>query len=373
MSDMLRMMVTTHMNATVRKAGARKPIDISLRIDVPADIVVANEAEAPTVLRTKHVEKGAAVVREYRGFDGRLFEPVRFGDRDSPVTAEQFGALLALQHEPDTWRSPFATVEEKFASPDSKKPVATRTLPHERDTGFREVVKDDRAERMAEVARASVGFLVVDGIVHRECMAPRWIVRETDKRKLSMVAETSPDWPSMDAFAIGRAAEAYAYLALKAKHLRTSSEIKLGAKDVDQAGLPLGDALALSGCSAEGEVPPSCNDAVAVAAAYGRALAVETAPFLGALPRPAVDPWIEARDVARQLGPFDEIEAGVVFAAADEFNEIMRETELNAADQKKRQEFLRKVVEPVRLRLTFEDVPQPTAVPDLGEIGEFTP
>ena len=51
----------------------------------------------------------------------------------------------------------------------------------------------------------------------------------------------------------------------------------------------------------------------------------------------------------------------------------MRETELNAADQKKRQEFLRKVVEPVRLRLTFEDVPQPTAVPDLGEIGEFTP
>ena len=372
MSDTLRMMVTTHMNATVRKAGARKAIDIALRIDVPADVLVASEAEAPTVLRTKHVEKGSAVVREYRGFDGRLFEPVRLAD-EAPVTAAQFGDLLAIRGEPDTWRSPFATGEEKFVSPDAKKPVATRNLPHERDAGFREVVKDDRAERMADVARAAAGFLVVDGIVHRECTAPRWVVRETDKRKLSMVAETNPDWPSMDSFAIGRAAEAYAYLALKTKHLRTSSEIKLGPKDVDEAGLPVGDALARSGCSVVGEVQPSCADAVAVAAAYGRALAIETAPFLGALPRPAVDPWIEARDVARALGPFDEIEAGVVFAAAEEFNEIMRETELNAADQKKRQEFLRKVVEPVRLRLSFEDVPQPAAVPDLGDLGGLNP
>lgn len=372
MSDLLRVMVTTHMNATVRKAGARKPIEISLRIDVPADVVVAAAEEAPTVLRTKHVEKGAAILREYRGFEGRLFEPVRLPN-DLAVTAGQFADLLALRGEPDAWRSPFATVEEKFVSPDAKKPVATRNLPHERDTGFREVVKDDRTERMAEVAKAAAGFLVVDGIVHRECMAPRWVIRETDKRKISMVAETSADWPSMDSFAIGRVAEAYAYLALKTKHLRTSPEIKLGAKDVDQAGLPIGDALALSGCSVEGEVAPSCNDAVAVAAAYGRALAVETAPFLGALPRPAVDPWIEARDVARQLGPFDEIEAGVVFAAAEEFNDIMRETELNPADQKKRHEFLRKVVEPVRLRLSFEDVPQPAAVPDLGDLGGLTP
>lgn len=369
MSDTVRMMVTTHMGAQVRKNGARKAIDISLRIDVPADIAVASAAEAPTVLRTKHVEKGAHVVREYRAFDGRLFEPVRDAG-GHPVGTDAFQRFLSLGQEASSWRSPFATSEEVLTSPNAKKPVSTRALPHEREAGFKEVLKDDRVTRMAEVARAAATFVVVDGVVHRECMAPRWVIRETDKRKLSMVAETSPTWPSMDAFSIGRTAEAYAYLAMKAKHLRTASEVKLGPKEVDGTGLPIGDALALSGCSAEGEVAPSCSDAVAVAAAYGRALAVETAPFLGALPRPAVDPWIEARDVAKALGPFDEVEAGVVFAAAEEFIDIMKEVDLNAADQKKRQEFVRKIVEPVRLRLSFEDVPQPSAVPDLGD---FTP
>jgi hypothetical protein len=369
MSDTVRMMVTTHMGAQVRKTGARKAIDISLRIDVPADIVSASSSEAPTVLRTKHVEKGAHVVREYRAFDGRLFEPVR-DDGDRPVGVDAFQQFLSLRQEASSWRSPFATSDEVLISPNAKKPVSTRALPHEREAGFKEVIKDDRVARMAEIARAAAAFVVVDGVVHRECMAPRWVIRETDKRKLSMVAETSPTWPSMDSFAIGRTAEAYAYLAMKAKHLRTTSEVKLGPKEVDEAGLPIGDALALSGCSVEGDVAPSCADTVAVAAAYGRALAVETAPFLGALPRPAVDPWIEARDVARNLGAFDEVEAGVVFAAAEEFVDIMRETDLNATDQKKRQEFIRKIVEPVRLRLSFEDVPQPAAVPDLGD---FTP
>lgn len=152
-----------------------------------------------------------------------------------------------------------------------------------------------------------------------------------------------------------------------------AAEVKLGPKEVDQTGLPIGDALSLSGCSVEGSVAPSCSDVAAVAAAYGRALAVETAPFLGALPRPAVDPWIEARDVAKALEPFDDVAAGVVFAAADEFNDIMREVDLNAADQKKRQDFLRKIVQPVAMRLSFEDVPQPSTVPDLGDIGDFTP
>lgn len=283
MSDTVRMMVTTHMGAQVRKTGARKAIDISLRIDVPADIAAAS-SEAPTVLRTKHVEKGGHVVREYRAFDGRLFEPVR-DDGDRPVGVEAFQQFLSSGRMP-SWRSPFATSDEVLISPNAKKPVSTRALPHEREAGFKEVLKDDRVKRMAEVARAAAAFVVVDGIVHRECMAPRWVIRETDKRKLSMVAETSPTWPSMDSFAIGRTAEAYAYLAMKAKHLRTTSEVKLGAKEVDGAGLPIGDALALSGCSVEGDVAPSCADAVAVAAAYGRALAVETAPFLGALPVP---------------------------------------------------------------------------------------
>jgi hypothetical protein len=369
MSDTVRMMVTTHMGAQVRRTGARKAIDISLRIEVPADIVSASSSEAPIVLRTKHVENRAHLVREYRAFDGRLFEPVRDAD-GHPVDTGAFQQLLWLVQEASSWRSPFATSDEVLISPNAKKPVSTRALPHERDAGFKEVLKDDRVARMAEIARAAAAFVVVDGIVHRECMAPRWVIRETDKRKLSMVAETSPTWPSMDSFAIGRTAEAYAYLAMKAKHLRTTSEVKLGAKEVDGAGLPIGDALALSGCSVEGDVAPSCADAVAVAAAYGRALAVETAPFLGALPRPAVDPWIEARDVAKALEPFDETAAGVVFAAAEEFVDLMRETDLNAADQKKRQEFVRKVVEPVRLRLSFEDVPQPAAIPDLGD---FTP
>lgn len=372
MSDTVRMMVATHMNAQVRKAGARKAIDISLRIDVPADIVVASTDEAPAVLRTTHVEKGAAVERQYRGFDGRLFEPVTAPD-GRPVDQARFQKFLGLEQEASDWRSPFATSDETLVSPNAKKPVATKALPHEREAGFKEVVKDDRVQRMAEVARAAAAFLVVDGVVHRECMAPRWVIRETDKRKLSMVAETSPTWPSMDSFAIDRPAEAYAYLAMKSKHLRTAPEFKLGPKEVDQAGLPIGDALSLSGCRVEGSVAPSCSDVVAVAAAYGRALAVETAPFLGALPRPAVDPWIEARDVAKELGPFDEVAAGVVFAAADEFNDIVREVDLNAADQKKRQDFIRKIVQPVAMRLSFEDVPQPSAVPDLGDIGDFTP
>lgn len=219
MSATVRMMVATHMNAQVRKTGARKAIDISLRIDVPADIVVASTDEAPAVLHTKHVEKGAAVARQYRGFDGRLFEPV-VDQTGRAVDQDRFQKFLGLEQEASTWRSPFATSEEVLVSPNAKKPVATKTLPHERDAGFKEVVKDDRVRRMAEVARAASAFLVVDGVVHRECMAPRWVIRETDKRKLSMVAETSPTWPSMDSFSIDRPAEAYAYLAMKSKHLR---------------------------------------------------------------------------------------------------------------------------------------------------------
>jgi hypothetical protein len=183
--------------AGVIPRGARNPRSICFRTEAVVDVrtVAASELEIAVVTGG---EPGGNRRREYLGHDGALWLPCVAGSGAPVAGATILGAITEGVSFFAGMQNPFLQVGPDLRIRDfaQARPIEAMAL--------RQIVQDDREDRIARAARVADDFLLVDdGRILRRSVGPFWRCGEGVRPFIA-----SPEWelPTMDAtyFAITR-------------------------------------------------------------------------------------------------------------------------------------------------------------------------